>query len=193
MRELRRGANVQCEAYARAVSQAETSSRVTTLVGGLLGLALIAGFGYLLIQATKEAPAVVASIVTATGAVVAVVAGRVWEKRQALQQARRERIAPSYSGLVEMFWGAMHGQEVDEQFFHDWTRNVLLWGPEPVIVAFNAWRASLPDEGEDVGLTTMHAFERMLYSIRDDLGNPRGKLGEGDLLRMFINDYDEFT
>lgn len=168
-------------------------SKIVTVASGLLGLALIVGFVYLLIRATKEAPAVVGSIVTAGGAVLAVVAGRIWEKRQALEQARRERIAPSYSGLVEMFWGAMHGQDVDEQFFHDWTRNVLLWGPEPVIVAFNAWRASLPDEGEDVGLTTMHAFERMLYAIRDDLGNRRGKLGEGDLLRMFINDYDDFA
>jgi hypothetical protein len=81
------------------------------------------------VRAIDAAPEVVGSFVTALGAGVAVVAGRVWEKRREPEQARRERIAPTYSQLGAVFWNAMQGGEVNEEFFHDWARHVLLWGP----------------------------------------------------------------
>jgi hypothetical protein len=155
-------------------------------------MAQLRGLGYALVQAIQEAPAVVGSAITALGAVLAVIAGRTWEKRQELEQGRRERIAPSYSELVAVFYKAMKGQEIDEEFFHDWTRQLLLWGPEPLIRTFIAWRASLPDEADDVSPESIFAFEEVLYAIRDDLGNPRGNMGQGDLLRVFVNDLDDY-
>jgi hypothetical protein len=174
------------------MARSRFTSKLATVASGVLGLVLLAGLGYLLIQAIKEAPAVVGSIVTATGAVLAVVAGRVWEKRQALEQVRRERIAPTYSRLVDVFWKAMQGEAIDEQFFHEWAQQVLLWGPEPVIRTYNEWRASVPDDGSTPEPATFLNFERLLYAIRDDLGNPTGKMGKGDLLRVFVNDIDDF-
>jgi hypothetical protein len=35
-------------------------------------------------------------------------------------------------------------------------------------------------------------FERLLFAFRDDLGNKRGDLQEGDLLRVFVQDIDEY-
>jgi hypothetical protein len=166
-------------------------------LGFVIAFALLVGFGFLLLEGIRKAPEIVGSFVTALGAVVAVVAGRIWEKRQELQQARRERIAPTYSRLVEVFYGAMGenakvGEEEMLDFFHEWAQRVLLWGPEPVIRSFNDWRAALPAEGGEATYEATLGFERVLYAIRDDLGNPRGGLGEGDLLRVFINDLDEY-
>jgi hypothetical protein len=179
------------------MSQQQSSSRLSTVVGLIVLVALLGGLVYVLVEGIRQAPEVVGSFVTALGAVVAVVAGRIWEKRQELEQARRERIAPTYSRLVEVFYGAMgENAKVGEaemlDFFHEWAQRVLLWGPEPVIRAFAAWRASMPDDGSDPGLEATFSFERVLYAIRDDLGNKRGGLGQGDLLRVFINDLDEY-
>jgi hypothetical protein len=35
------------------------------------------------------------------------------------------------------------------------------------------------------------AFEDLLFEMRKDLGHSNSGLSKGDLLRMFINDYDE--
>lgn len=179
------------------MSQPSSSTRLSTVVGLIALIALTGGLVYVLVEGIKQAPEVVGSFVTALGAVVAVVAGRIWEKRQELEQARRERIAPIYSRLVEVFYGAMGdnariGEAEMLDFFHEWAQRVLLWGPEPVIRAFNHWRASLPVDGEEPGPEAGFGFERVLYAIRDDLGNKRGGLGQGDLLRVFINDLDEY-
>jgi hypothetical protein len=61
-----------------------------------------------------------------------------------------------------------------------------------VIGRLNEWRASLPNEGEDVSPESIIAFERLLYAIRADLGNPRGDMEVGDLLRAFIDDLAEY-
>jgi hypothetical protein len=169
-------------------------SFVTSLV--VIGtVAILGGFGYLLLQAIHDAPTVVGSFVTALGAVVAVVAGRVWEKRQELEQTRRDRIAPIYSRLVEVFYKSMDGKAKThelEAFFHEWARQVILFGPEPVIKEYAAWKQALPDDGEEATPAATFGFERLLYAIRADLGNRRGSLTEGDLLRVFVNDVDEY-
>jgi hypothetical protein len=67
----------------------------------------------------------------------------------------------------------------------------LLWGPEPVIRSFNAWRALLTEADEPTP-EMVFQFERVLYAIREGLGNGRGGLAEGDLLRVFINDLDPY-
>jgi hypothetical protein len=171
-------------------------SAVGTLGAYVVLLALIGAFGYVLLLAINDAPEVVGSFVTALGAVIAVVAGRVWEKRQELEQVRRERIAPIYSRFVEVVYGSMSEEtklgETDLlAFFHDWAQQVLIWGPEPVIRRFTDWRATFSDDSE-VQPESVFATEQLLYAIRDDLGNKRGGLGAGDLLRVFLNDIDEY-
>jgi hypothetical protein len=135
--------------------------------------------------------------VTALGGVVAILYGRAWEKSRELQQARRERIAPTYSRIVESFYGSMGDDATHTEAdlvgaFREWAHKALLWAPAPVIVAFNEWRATLPDDGEEPSPAVGIGFERLLFAFRDDLGNKRGDLKEGDLLRLFIDDIDEY-
>jgi hypothetical protein len=40
--------------------------------------------------------------------------------------------------------------------------------------------------------TVLFAFEQMLFEIRRDLGHENNGLGAGDLLRLFINDVDDY-
>jgi hypothetical protein len=173
------------------------SGRLGTVVAGVVMLALIAGFGYLLLQAIDGAPEVVGAFVTALGAVVAVVYGRAWEKSRELEQSRRERIAPTYSRMVEAFYGSMGDDATHTEAdligaFQEWAHKALLWAPAPVIQAFNEWRAMLPDGDELPGPEAGIGFERLLFAFREDLGNKRGDLKEGDLLRVFINDIDDY-
>ncbi len=85
---------------------------------------------------------------------------------------------------------ALSAEELLE-FFEELAQRLLVWGSEPVILAFNEWGSSVSnmDEGSP---ETRFAFEQLLYAIRRDLGSESTRLAQGDLLRVFINDLDDY-
>lgn len=75
------------------------------------------------------------------------------------------------------------------QFFEKLAKHLLVWGSEPVIAAVNRWRALAALDGG--GPDSLFAYEDLLFAIREDIGN-RKDLQRGDLLRVFVNDIDDF-
>jgi hypothetical protein len=131
-----------------------SSGKLGTFAVAVVTLALIAGFGYLLLQAIDDAPEVAGAFVTALGVVATVIYGRAWEKSRELEQARRERIARTYSRMVEAFYNSIgsdaeHAEAELLGSFQEWAHKALLWAPAPVIRAFNEWRATLPEDGQE--------------------------------------------
>jgi hypothetical protein len=180
-----------------AHNKASSGGKLDTTFGLIVLAVLAAGLVWVLLEGIRRAPEVVGSLLTALGAVTAVVYGRAWEKRKELEQARREKIAPVYSRMAEVFHGSMgdnakYGEADLIDAFNEWAHSALLWAPAPVIRAFNEWRATLPADGEEPSPAVGIGFERLLYAFREDLGNKRDGLGEGDLLRVFINDIDDY-
>ena len=103
-------------------------------------------------------------------------------------------MAPIYEQLVKTFYdGATRGEAAEDDmlsFFEALAQSLLIWGSAPVIDAFNQWRMAVKvDAGTP---TSLFAFEDLLFAIREDLGNDRKNLGRGDLLRVFVNDIDDF-
>jgi hypothetical protein len=163
------------------------------LVGALV---FLAGLGYVLYLGARDAPGVIAALVTALGAVLAVVAGRIYETRTAVEQARRERMASIYERLIENFYNGASGDdraptaEELQAFFEELAQRLLIWGPTPVIVAFITWKrdiTNLPEGSPE----TLLAFERLIVAMRKDLGTKSAGLDPGDLLRVFIDDLDQ--
>ena len=79
-----------------------------------------------------------------------------------------------------------------QEFASQFNPKLILWGSDDLLAAYNRFRATgidAPDEGSPVMLL---AFERLLYAIRRDLGHPNKNLGPGDLLRVFVNDVDDY-
>ena len=70
---------------------------------------------------------------------------------------------------------------------------VTLWGSDEVIHATSLWLLHLRTQGNDK--EKMHAslreMEELFRAIRKDLGHSNKKIQTGDILRMFIIDYDE--
>lgn len=103
-------------------------------------------------------------------------------------------MAPIYEDLVQLLFDAANsggGVEDDVvQFFEKLAKHLLVWGSEPVIAAVNRWRAIVAVDGGSAA--SLFAYEDLLFAIREDLGNDRKTLHRGDLLRVFVNDIDEF-
>jgi hypothetical protein len=61
-----------------------------------------------------------------------------------------------------------------------------------MVQAFNEWTVTTKaaaEAGDDI--TAVTAWEFLLRAIRSDLGHDDSNLPPGELLRLFITDYDE--
>jgi hypothetical protein len=174
--------------------------RLQMFIGLVVAIAAIGLAAWGFIEAVKAEPAVVGSIgVAAVG-----VLGVVWQQRQSerarLHEANRDRMTPIYYELLgTIFKKIGEGEGVQgpdpetEAFFRDLkARQMMLGASSEMVAAFNAWQqttAELHEQGNDQGAVL--AWEVLLRAIRKDLGHQDSDLPAGELLRLFITDYDE--
>jgi hypothetical protein len=167
---------------------------------GLVFLAALTGLAvWAFIEAVQAEPAVVGSV----GVAVIGVAGVVWQQRQTeqarLREAHRDRMSPVYDELLKVIWSKVGGtqtEEIDpevEAFFRDLkARQLTLGASSAMVQAFNQW-TELTKAAAEAGdnKAAIAAWEFLLRAIRSDLGHKDSDLPPGELLRLFINDYDE--
>ena len=68
-------------------------------------------------------------------------------------------------------------------------QGLTLWGSSKAIKKWDEWRALSGKTPADP-YALLHGMEIVLIQLRKDMGEKRG-LKQGDLLKLFINDYDE--
>lgn len=165
---------------------------------GLIVVAVASGLGiWAFIEAVKAEPAVVGSL----GVAVVGVLGVVWQQRQSerarLREAHRDRMTPVYYDLLGAFkrLSTEEGKvdpEIQELFMDLKARQLLLGASSEMVRAFNVWQ-SRTNEVQEQGdpIQAVRVWEGLLLAIRKDLGHEDANLPEGELLRLFITDYDE--
>jgi hypothetical protein len=157
-------------------------------------LALVGAIGWLIYTTVTEAPAVVAAVVTGILAILGLGIQRYLEQQREDERVRRERMAPIYEQLVSqlhLIAGGSIEQSDVETFFGELAQSLQLWGAPPVVHAFNTWRdtTQTTTEGE-VPWEMFFAYEDLILVTRADLGVSNETLERGDILRIFINDFD---
>lgn len=168
----------------------------------LVGLiVLVAGGGLVVwafIEAVQAEPAVVGSL----GVALVGVLGVVWQQRQSerarLREAHRDRMTPVYYDLLGAFKRISASgmsepdPEINELFMDLKSRQLLLGASSAMVRAFNAWQAKANElQEQDDSKGAVLAWEELLLAIRKDLGHEDSDLPPGELLRLFIIDYDE--
>jgi hypothetical protein len=186
------------------------NSRGGQVLATIVGLLLLLVAGWAIIRGVEEDPSVVGSFATALAAVVAVVYGRTRERRIELQTKHQEELLPIYQEYVYRGSGYFEGSDDPDKtkhFYEELIRQLLLRGPGPVVKAIVEWQrmgekkgllnrdsegnlAVAPDAEPDVDV--MLAWERVIRAIRDDLGQSSSELQDGDLLRLYIHDIDQY-
>lgn len=174
-------------------------SRLQTSFGLIVVVAAVGLIVWAFIEAVRAEPAVVGSIAVA----VIGVSGIVWQQRQVekarLREAHRDRMSPVYDDLLKTIWGKVSGAKTDEidpeveAFFRDFkARKLTLGASSAMVQAFNEWTDATKAAAEAGDNTAaMAAWEFLLRAIRSDLGHEDSNLPPGELLRLFITDYDE--
>jgi hypothetical protein len=167
------------------------SSNKRLMVLGAFGFSLIIAAGGALIYGFVLDPAVAGPVAGAVGVVVAAILQRRWEKRQELERSRREQMAPIYERLVGILKESP-GEEETSEFFKDLTTKMLLYGPAPIIKEWIEFRLhGMSTAGDPTNPTSLLNYEKLLLLVRKDLGHDDSELQLGDLLRIYVNDFDE--
>jgi hypothetical protein len=159
-------------------------------LGAFASLLIVVAIGALIYGIVLD-PAVAGPIAGAVGVLVAAILQRRWEKRQELERSRREQMSPIYERLVGILKESP-GEEETSEFFRDLTTKMLLYGPAPIIKEWIEFRLrGMATAGDPTNPTSLLNYEKLLLLVRKDLGHDDSELKLGDLLRIYVNDFDE--
>lgn len=167
-----------------------------------LGVALGFGFGlyHFLVGLIAELKSMDSdlgkALVAGVASVMVVVAGKIWERRSLRQQEAYERKIPVYekqiAELFKVLMSQKRGESLDEDdllvAFTEFTEKLIIWGGPRVVRAWrdfrvHDWSSGKPRDG-------LAVLARLMLEVRADLGNSNRGLGQADVLKLFINDYD---
>ncbi|HCE3021268.1 TPA: hypothetical protein NGR42_004771 [Vibrio parahaemolyticus] len=147
-----------------------------------------------------------ASLVAASATVLVSVFTVVFSKRQEgkleVNNQLREKKIPIYEGIIEFIFLITFADKLGKkqpsekemiQFFTDTTRDLVIWGSKEMVDAFGDFRdriTNIPTENDTEHL--MATVEDLLLAVRKDLGHTHKNFKRGDILRLYINDLDNY-
>jgi len=143
--------------------------------------------------------ALVASGFAIFSTVLTLVIGKVWEQRVKINQDIRDKKIPVYEEQIATFFSALFAAKFGKlktnekelnRAFVSFSQKLVIWGGPNVIKAWGKfkshdWEASTPVESFEM-------LDSFLKAIRTEIGNSNSNLDDGELLKIFINDYDTY-
>lgn len=158
----------------------------------------------------KDYPTVTVAIITGFLSIITIVIQRVWEKRYKQEQDIRNQKMPIYQKMVKEFviffyndpdrktGNIIKDQEYEQEklnrlikFVAENNGELITWASDEVLKEWSLFR-KISTSNTDAGLELMFQVEKMFYAIRKDLGHKNKDLLKGDILRLWVNDIDNF-
>jgi hypothetical protein len=153
------------------------------------------------------ASAIIAASATLIVAVLTVVIGKYYERKQEIENQQREKKIEVYEQFMEKWFDKLlvmskskdkNKNVLDDeefvQFLSEFTRKLILWGSNDVVKKYSSFRqGSLTPTQDSSPYAVLYNFEQVLFEIRKDIGHSNQTLKPGDLLTLFINDLQQAT
>ena len=114
------------------------------------------------------------------------------DKKLEFLRNRREK---PYRKLIEINFKMLQKTNSSEEYsseeimadFYEFGQELTLWGSAKAIKLWDDWRLA-PNKGKADGKELL--MENIVIQLRKDMGQG-GRLAEGDILKLYINDFDE--
>lgn len=172
------------------------------IISVVIGVMVWLGIKFLSVIKSDIAIAIITGFAAIFVSIISALLTKMMEKRAEIRKEQREKKIEAYNQALDMlmrifsrnseeFTPATHEEMVS--FFHKFTRQLIPWGSDGVLKAFSDWKSHMVSlTGSDQGLKeSMFQFEKILFEIRKDIGHSNHGLQRGDILRIFILDYDQ--
>jgi len=179
--------------------------KLNTLLGVALLLAMGAtlfwvlktGGSWFLSQSIEVIAAAITVFGTVTAGIGAVVVSQQRIKSREIAEAHRPQKAKVYESFLSKVIEFMRNSDEDElgsedmesleEFFYEFTANVMMWGSPKVLKAYGTFKGS-GGSNESVFLV-----DDIIGAMRKDLGLKNSGLKRGDLVKLLINDPENLT
>jgi hypothetical protein len=180
----------------------------------LLGLAVLLVIGYLFYivsmsfinKIDKINANIFVGLIAGTVTIVGYFITRYLERKKIIEQQIREQKLPIYEEFIDMvfqvFQSSKNGQAMSEEdlkkFFWNFNKKAILWLSDTTLKSYIIWKNSIQtnsstSQTKEDTYETLVAFEKLVLSFRKDIGHENSNLKTGDLLSMFINDWNTFS
>jgi hypothetical protein len=148
------------------------------------------------------AAAIVAAVATGLLSLLTIVLQRRHERQETVEQDIRARKIAVYTDLVGSWFdifglGEERSDDESEAAIATATAKLarltpelISWGSDDVVAAWSHYRRGMTRAGTDPALL-MFGFEKVLLTIRRDVGHTNKGLTTGDLLALWVNDVDD--
>jgi len=147
------------------------------------------------------AVAIIAGSVTITGYFIT----RYLERKKIIEQQIREQKLPVYEEFVSFLFSFLqkskNKKQINDQKLQDffWTMNKksILWLSDRTLKSYIKWKNDTGKysklEGNDLekSLSILLTLENLLKDFRMDIGHKNKNIQEGDILSLFINDWEK--
>lgn len=187
----------------------KAKSEWPSILGGLsVFIVIILSFFFLLkfilVNLFNLRPEITAAIIVTSGtifiSVFTIVYAKSREHRLTIQKEQRAKKAEIYEKFIGLWFDILFSEKIGTQrptekdlleFFHRFTKELIAWGGDNVIKQFSLFRTKSAEQSEQLPIELFNIFEKMLFEIRTDLGHKNKNLKKGDLLKLFITDYEK--
>jgi hypothetical protein len=178
--------------------QANRLQEPVLMVIGFVSLIFIGWALYAMISVILTFPSdVLNNIVTVTlpviGALITVTVQNRYAKKKDIEQKQRNEKTSTYNNFLKEWFRVLRekdeNKDLNLEFMYEFTGIIILWGSEETITEFREFR-KVSRNSSSSRLDIMLQFEKVLRSMRKEMGSSNKDLGDGDLLRLFINDVD---
>lgn len=187
------------------------NSKVKQTISTIAGLAILIGTGWLLVLAFIELSkwygtlsesiqtGIIAAVPILVVAILGYFANKSLETRRSIEQAMRPKKLELYDSFLKFIMSIFANESVTKRptekemikYFVTKTPELMTFASNEVIEKWGKMRTTLSDESIP-NEQKMFTVEELFISIRKDLGHNKRGFHKGDVLRLFINDVDNY-
>lgn len=165
------------------------------LIGLAIVIAAMAVVGVLFVLAIRAGSTAGAALIAAMATVGAALVLRSFERRKVMEEIRREQLTDTYVEMAQVLHGREVSEEQRDEVMLEFLRKSLVYASAKTIKAFTAWSSQVPydeEPGSQAWRASSLRYEAFVKAMRSDLGISNWNLQEGDLIRIGIDDFDEW-
>ncbi len=162
----------------------------------VLGSTLWIAFKALAEKSPTVAAPLATGALTVLGAVLAVVVGRYFERKKEAEIAQRQKRIDVFESAAKLFLDLMLSSTDEENKERNFvaelramTPRIILWAKPHSLIAYKALVIGVRSDATSL-TGKLHSLEDFLLALRKDLELKNNGLNRGDILRLFITDYD---
>ncbi|MDG9930614.1 MULTISPECIES: hypothetical protein [unclassified Pseudomonas] len=145
---------------------------------------------------------IIAASTTVIVSVLSILVSKHLETKTIINNTLRERKTPTYENIINFIFKITFAEKLGEKqpsekemikFFTDTTRDLVVWGSNDMILAFSKFReGAIANEKGNSSSNILFIVEDLMLAIRKDLGHSSSSIKRGDILRLYINDVDNY-